>query len=356
MEGHQHDLDRRCACFYSPGMTKRERVEAVIAGRRPDHPPVSFWHHFPPEQAAGQAAVDAHLRFLDTYDQDFLKVMNDHQYPRGDVDVLRSVEDLRRIRALPGDAAGFDGQLDVLRRLRERLGPDVPACTTIFNAWALLRYFTQPPSDRHGPPRLDGATDDRDATLSRLLREDRSAIRAAVEALSISLAGFARACVEAGADGVFLSVRDDWVNRPENGPDTYDEIVRPADLRILEAVRDARFNVLHLCGRPQGFDRFAAYPHVQVLNWADRAAGPSIAEAIRLQARSASEKHPPALAAGVDNLDTLPNGTPVDCAGEVRDALRQAGDRPIMIAAGCTFDPQAVPPANLKAVVAAARE
>lgn len=340
-------------------MTKRERVEAVIAGRRPDHPPVGFWHHFPPEQAAGQPAVDAHLRFLEAYDLDFLKVMNDHHCPRGTVEVLRSVEDLRKIRPLPADTPGFAGQLEVLRRLRDRLGPDVPACTTIFNAWALLRYFTQPPSDRHGPPRLDGATDDRDATLSRLLREDRSAVRAAVEALSISLAGFARACLKAGADGVFLSVRDDWVNRPENGPETYDEIVRPADLRILEAVRDARFNVLHLCGRPQGFDRFAAYPHVQVLNWADRAAGPRIADALNhleVQARSASEGTPPALAAGVDNLNTLPNGTPEDCAAEVRDALRQAGDRPIMIAAGCTFDPQAVPPANLKAVVAAARE
>ena len=46
----------------------------------------------------------------------------------------------------------------------------------------------------------------------------------------------------------------------------------------------------------------------------------------------------------------MPNGTPEECAAEVRDALRQAGDRPIIVAPGCTFDPDAVPTDNLHAV------
>ena len=41
---------------------------------------------------------------------------------------------------------------------------------------------------------------------------------------------------------------------------------------------------------------------------------------------------------------------------EVHDALRQAQDRPIMITPGCTYDPQAVPEANLHAACAAVRE
>ncbi|MEP0842290.1 MAG: hypothetical protein HRF43_06220 [Phycisphaerae bacterium] len=306
---------------------------------------MSFWHHFPPAQASGPAAVEAHLRFRDTYDLDFLKVMNDHFYPRGEVTVIQTVGDLRKVRPLPPDAGGFGGQLQVLRELRKRLGPDVPMCTTLFNAWTVLRIFTAPPSDRHGPPKLD-ADDERDETLTRLLKEDRSAVAAAVAAIGESLAGFARACLQAGADGVFLSVRDDWVNRPANGAETYDRIVRPTDLAILSAVAEARFNVLHACGRPMNFKAFAEYP-VQVLNWADRAAGPSIAYA--------RDRVKPAIAGGVDNLNTLPNGTPAQCAAEVRDALRQAKDRPILITAGCTFDPDAVPPENLRAVVAAAR-
>lgn len=330
---------------YSSPMTHRERVEAVMAGRTPDHPPVSFWHHFTPAQATGQPAVDAHLGLLERYDLDFLKVMNDHAYPRGEMSVIGSQADLRKVQPLPGDAGGFAGQLQLLQALRRRVGGDLPMCTTVFNAWTVLRMFAAAPSDQHGPPRLDG-TDQRDETLTRLLIEDRAAVKAAVEAIGETLAAFAQACVEAGADGVFLSCRDDWVDRSANGAGTYEEMVRPVDLKILAAVAGARFNVLHACGRPLNFKAFAEYP-VQVINWADRAAGPSIAYA--------RDRVRPAIAAGVDNLKTLPQGSAADCVAQVRDALRQAKGRPIMITPGCTFDPQAVPEANLRAVVQAAR-
>jgi len=326
-------------------MTRRERIEAVLAGRCPDHPPVSFWHHFPESQRAGQSAVDAHLRFVERYDVDFLKIMNDHLFPRGDVPVVQFVEDLRNIKPLPPDAGELAGQLNVIRKLAARLGEEMYLCTTIFGPWSTLRQLTRPPSTKHGPPSLDGR-DDRDETITRLLAEDRSAVQAALEAIAATLAGFARACIDAGADGVFLSVRDDWVNTPANGPQTYAEMVRPADLKILEAVQDAPFNMLHICGRPRDFRGFAAYP-VQVINWADRAAGPSIAYA--------RDRVQPVLAGGVDNLDTLPNKGPEDVAHEVRDALRQAKNHPILVTPGCTFDPDAVPPANLDAMIEAAR-
>lgn len=325
--------------------SKRERVEKVLRRERPDRPPVSFWYHFAPEQATGQPAVDAHIRHLESYDLDFLKVMNDHPYPRGQVKVVQNVEDLRPLEPLSGDGEGFDSQLEILRKLRERLGPDVLMTTTVFNAWAVLRYLTEPPRTKHAPPKMSGE-DQRDETITAMLKADREGVKQALLKIGASQAAFARNCIAAGADGIFLSVRDDWVNRPANGKDAYDELVKPTDLAILEAASAGRFNMLHACGRPQNFAGFAQYP-VHVLNWADRSAGPSIAYA--------RDRVKPAIAAGVDNLETLPRGTPDDCAAEVRDALRQAKDRPIVIAAGCTFDPAAVPPENLKAVVAAAR-
>ena len=63
-------------------MNKIERVDAVVSGRSPDRPPVSFWHHFGPGAVSGPEAVGAHLRHLETYDLDFLKVMDDKRYPR----------------------------------------------------------------------------------------------------------------------------------------------------------------------------------------------------------------------------------------------------------------------------------
>ncbi|RME37887.1 MAG: hypothetical protein D6788_08540 [Planctomycetota bacterium] len=327
-------------------MTGMQRLRAVLEGERPDHPPVSFWHHFSPEERYGPAAVSAHLRHLETFGVDFLKVMNDNPYPSAFV--LRGVSDLRRLRELEGDEEGFARQLDLLRDLRAKVGREVPLITTVFNPWAVLRRLTREPGTiKHGPPDLSGRLAEPDRLLSRWLAEDRDAVRQAVAAVGASLARFARRCIEAGADGIFLSVRDDWVDTEANGPDTYDEIIREADLNILASAAAGWCNMLHVCGRPRNFERFAAYP-AAILNWADRVGGPAIGEV--------AGKVKPALCGGVDNLHTLPDGKPEDVRAEVIDARQQAGNHPFLVGPGCTYDPQRVPPENLHAMVAAARE
>ena len=194
----------------------------------------------------------------------------------------------------------------------------------------------------HGPPTVDGsAIDPQDAAMSRFLREAPDALGHALEVVAQSLANFARQCLAAGADGVFLSVRDDWVDNAANGPGNYDRLVEPGDRKILAAVQSGTFNMLHVCGRALNFKRFAAYP-VQVINWADRYAGPTIAEVAGWVR--------PAICAGLDNLETMVTGSPEDCARQVADALGQAAGRPMLVAPGCTYDPDRVPVANLRAI------
>lgn len=327
-------------------MNRIQRVRAVLEGRLPDRPPVSFWYHFEPREATGRAAVEAHLAHQSKYDLDFVKVMNDAMYPaEGGAAVVRSVRDLKSLRVLDGTEGNFGAQLEVIRALANEWGGRVPFCTTVFNAWTTLRLLVQPPTGRLGPPKIVDI-DERDARISAFLREDRAAVSAALEAIGRSLANFARECVRAGADGVFLSVRDDWVDRRENGDNAYDELVRASDGEILSAAAEGTFNIVHVCGRAVNFEAFARYP-AHVLNWADRAAGPSIAYA--------RDRVKPALCGGVDNLGTLATGTPEQVATQVRDAVRQAKNRPILIAPGCTYDPDAVPEANLHAMVDAAK-
>ena len=325
------------------GPDKIARVTAVLEGRRPDRPPISFWHHFEPRQRSGPEAVRAHLNHLEGFDLDFLKVMNDNGYPSPGP--IQTVKDLASLAVLRGDEPEFARQLELLEALHRELAGRVLMATTLFNAWATLRRLAKPKS-RPGPPSLAAAQDATSRQLSVFLAQDRQAVGRALQVIGQSLARFARRCLEAGADGVFLSVRDDWVDTPENSAGTYEEIVRPTDLTILQAASTARFNLLHVCGRALNFEAFAEYP-VQVINWADRSAGPSIA-AVRGQVK-------PAICAGVDNLETLVHGTPEQCAEEVREAIAQAGPRPIIIGPGCTYDPEQVPRANLEAICAAAR-
>jgi len=326
------------------GSDKIERVAAVLEGRCPDRPPVSFWHHFEPQQRAGPEAVRAHLEHLRRFDLDFLKVMNDNGYPAPGA--MQTVQDLASLPLLRGDEPEFTRQLELLAALHKELAGRLLMATTVFNAWATLRRLLRSRTEPPGPPSLTASQDKASQTLSTFLAEDRQAVASALQVIAASLARFVRRCLGAGADGIFLSVRDDWVDTPDNGAGTYAEIVRPTDLTILEAASGARFNLLHMCGRALNFEAFAKYP-VQVINWADRLAGPSIA-AVR-------DRVKPAICAGVDNLETLVHGTPQQCADEVREAIAQAGPRPIIIGPGCTYDPEQVPRASLEAICQAAR-
>jgi len=319
-----------------------ERVQAVLDRQHPDHPPVSFWCHFTPDRVWGPAAVEAHVAHQRSLDLDFLKVMNDNPYPCAKP--IETPVDLRTLPVLRGDEPEFARQLDLLSALKSRLGGRVWMTTTVFNAWTTLRHLVRP-QVRHGPPTLTGQ-DESTTILRRYFEQEPDTVRNALGRIGASLANFARRCIEAGADGVFLSVRDDWLDGSEDHAPLYRQLVEPTDREILAGAQRGRLNVLHVCGRAVDFPSFAAYP-CHVLNWADRAAGPSIADTASWLT--------PAPAGGVDNLSTLPGGSPEDVRAEVHDALRQAGDRPLIITPGCTYDPDTVPEANLQAMVEAVR-
>jgi uroporphyrinogen decarboxylase len=328
-------------------MNKIERVSAVIQGRQPDRLPFSFWYHFGPDAVSGTKAVEAHVRHVETYDLDFLKVMCDGRYPlphRTD-GMIEDIADLDRLAPMRGDEGIFGRHLEVLQALSRRFSGELLMTTTIFNSWSTLRRLMVSDIDVHGPPSRTRIADARDAKLTKFLAESPAALAKALSAIAETLANFARNCLAAGADGIYLSVRDDWVDTLENGPGVYDRLVRDSDLKILSAAAGGKLNMLHVCGTPLDFTRFGKYP-AHAVNWADRIGGPRIAEV------AAWLK--PAICCGIDNLGTLITGSPSDVEHEVIDAVEQAGRRPIMVAPGCTFDGHAAPVANLRAIRAAA--
>ncbi len=324
-------------------MNKIERLNAVLESRQPDRPPVSFWYHFTADCAAGEAAVHAHVRHMETYDLDFLKIMDDNRYPRSGMPngVISRAQDLEKLPVLKGNEDRFAMQLELIDALVQKYRGEFRMITTVFNAWTVLRQMIVPESGQHKPPVIGQTGDPRDTALSGFLREAPDALMIALGTITQSLSNFVRNCLEAGADGIFFSVRDDWVDAPENGEGTYDRLVKPGDLKILEAVKNGNFNMLHVCGKAVNFARFGNYP-VHAVNWADRYAGPAI--------DSVTGWMKPAICAGLDNLGTLATGSPEDCEKEAADALRQAGNRPMILAPGCTFDPDTVPPENLHAI------
>ena len=86
-------------------------------------------------------------------------------------------------------AGALGEQLEALRKIRAAVGPETPIIWTIFSPLMVLPFLM---------------TGGRDQALG-LLRSAPRAVERALGAMAETLAGYARACVEEGADGLFYA-------------------------------------------------------------------------------------------------------------------------------------------------------
>ncbi len=324
-------------------MTKRQRVMAAVHGEHPDRVPVALWRHWPKDDLTAEGLAQAVVAWQQTYDWDFVKVTPASGYAvedwgvgmvdRGNREGTR--EYTRRVIKQPGDWEKLwplditDGvlgrQLQSLRLIRARLGPDVHIFQTFFSPLSLARNLAG------------------DATFLRHLREHPAELRRGLAIISDTHARFAEECLRSGADAAFFATQCATYDMLTE--DEYEEFGIPYDRHVLGAVADAaELVLLHIHGLNIMFSLLAhAYP-VHILNWHDRRTAPSLADA-RLRTRLA-------LMGGVNEWQTLVSGAPQDVEAEARDAIRQTGGRGFLLGAGCVI-PIDVPDANLRALHAA---
>lgn len=249
--------------------TARQRIGTTLRGDVLDRPPFAVWRHFYAEEQPGRGAQLSRrlVDFVETHDLDLLKYNPRAQYHaepwgtvyryEGDVPELEryGVTDSsgwRDIQPVPPEGGVFDELLDGLALARGRL-PDVPIVMTIFTPLAIL---------------------ERVAGRERLLADLRARptdVLGALDAVAWTFARFAQACVAAGAEGIFLATTV-WAQRHVLRDDEYGVFGRPFDLRILDAVAAAPFNVLHVCGTESRVLELADYP-VAAVSWNVHARG-----------------------------------------------------------------------------------
>lgn len=328
-------------------MDKQERVRSALAGRDVDRVPVGFWGHDYAREWTPRGLADHHLELYRRYDIDYIKVNPRATYymeawgsqfrPSGDPTkgpevvrhALTSAADLVKIRPLDPRSGPFGEQLEALALIRDELAGEAPFVQTVFSPLAVIGRMVE------GGPR----------TVRGWMSDAPDGLAAALDAVTETLAGYARACLEAGADGIFYPTVD-WGTYDNISDAEFDSFSRPYDLRLLAAAGDGWFNILHVCRRNNMLRRLLDYP-VHVFNWASTLEGnPSLAEVQAL-----TEK---AVMGGLSEQTALRTGTPADVVAEVREALRETGGRRFLLAPGCSISPQ-TPHSNLMAAVEAAR-
>jgi uroporphyrinogen decarboxylase len=308
-------------------LTKTERVFAALRGEDVDRVPVSaWWHDFPREWAADSLA-EATLEAYRKYGWDFVKVNPRACYYAEDWGAhyviadgankqpvltepgISSPEHLDRIKPLDVSKGAYGEQLEALRMVGAALAGEAP--------------FIRPSSPLAVVSRITGST----KYVQRLMKEHADGLLEA-STPSRSLAAYSRACLDAGAAGIFFATVE-WGTRDFISLADYNRFARPFDLRVLEAVQGAPFNVFHVCRDNNHLLDLLDYP-VSAFHWDALGNGnPGLPQVMKQTAA--------AVMGGVTHGDSMTSGSPAIIAKQAERALIVTGGRRFLLAPGCSI-------------------
>ncbi len=320
-------------------MNKRERVLAALGGEPVDRPPLALWRHFHQEDRDPDALARATAAFAQRYDLDLVKLTPSGLYAVEDwgpeivypgtlsdppylaQPLIQSHKEWAQLNPLDPHSGALGRELAALQRTRQLLGPDVPLLMTVFSPLTLAYKLAGDHLADHvwrGSPFLHNGLAVMAGTVNH----------------------FARAALEAGADGLFFATQ--LASTDLCTAEDYARFGTVYDLIVLQVAQEVETIVaLHLHGHNLLFDLAERYPLGPwgAISWHDRETEPSLSHARAWTSR--------ALMAGLDRR-LLRSGPPEEIAAQVRDAVEQTGGRRLILAPSCVISPE-TPEAHLGA-------
>lgn len=322
-------------------MTHWQRIEAAMQGAATDRAPVALWRHFPDDDLDPDKLVAHTLAWQRKWQFDVVKFMPSGTYgvedwgavsayrgsPNGAREVVKPAvtrtEDWARLGTLDVRQGSYGRQNRALAAAARELKGEVPLLQTVFSPLTTARKLA-----------TEGLFAD--------LRCSGAALERALGVITEVTIRFALDAIDAGADGVFFATQ--LASFRLLSAAEYEHFGKAYDLQVLNALRSkARLSMLHAHGHDIMFELLADYP-VQMLNWHDRTAGPTLA--------AAAKGFPGILVGGLDEHGTLRHGSAEAIAAEVRDAVAQTGGRRLLLGPGCVA-PIALPEPSIAALMRA---
>ncbi|NOX61043.1 MAG: uroporphyrinogen decarboxylase [Chloroflexi bacterium] len=306
-------------------LSKRERIERLMAGETADRPGIALWRHWPGDDQNPEELARSTLDWQAQHDFDFVKVSPDSgfcveawgaesKWVGGDegnrryvAHPMRRAEDWAAIQPQDPHQGRLGGQVRCLELIGRGLNDDTPFIQTIFSPTAQIKY-------------LAGSRD-----VLAHVRMHPDAVEDALAAITETTIRFLEAIQHTGVSGIFYAVQ--LATPRELTREEYERFGRPYDMEILKAANELFwFNLLHLHAADAYFDLAEYYP-VQAVNWHDREGAPSLAEA--------RSRFDGALVGGLRQRETMLLGTPADVRAEALDAIAQTQGRGFILATGC---------------------
>ncbi len=224
----------------------------------------SFWGHFYKAEQHWETLLEATIEFQKKFRWDFVKInpsstffvedwgnryeKYDDQRSRMVSHAIKNAGDFIRLERLEPESGLRGEHLKLIRGLAAEL-PDVPLIMTLFNPLSYAR-------------RLCGTSEN----LLTMIENSPDKVEKGLEIISSSIAEYGKACLEAGCQGFFYATTE-WGSLDLMSPEEYARYGSPADLQILNAIRDrSLFLILHVCQSNNRLKNLLNYP-VDAFSW-----------------------------------------------------------------------------------------
>ena len=300
-------------------MTKKQRVLAVLRGEKPDHTPVGFSLHFPADQNAGEAGVQAHLEFFRETDTDLIKIMNENLVPAQGT--IQRPEDWNCIAPINRETPFIKRQLDFTKAILNQYSGDGYSLGTLHGITA---------SSIHPIEQTYGYDGSRELLLAHL-RENEAPVLEAMKRIADGMCELAWGYKEAGVDGIYyaaLGGETRWFTGEE-----FSRWIEPFDRLILSEIRKAGAGVfLHICKDGLQMERYRDYGELcDVVNWGVYEAPLSMEDGQKLFPGKV-------LMGGLPNRSgVMVEGSREQLVQEAQRLIRQFGPNGFILGADCTL-------------------
>lgn len=325
-------------------MSKFELIKETLLGNLDERVPVSVWKHHPERDRTPEGLAEAEITFHREFDHDLMKVSFHGRYPvvdwgcvpvyEGDISgsttcascAVSEPSQWETLEPLDVNSGEFGRQVRAVELISQYAHDRVPMMVTLFD-----------------PPMVADKLCDRG--FVHHITESPGIMQSALELISRVMVDFGKACLEAGADGLFIASQHTTVSSVSD--EQYRKFVLPFDLHMISQLRRrSKFIIMHLhteeTDKALRFERISRTPGVDAINWDAKNTATSLLEGKRISRKT--------VVGGIDNNGLLRTGSAEDVHEQVVSTLRDAGLKGVIIGPGCVITTD-TPNANIQAVV-----
>jgi len=319
-------------------------VWSLLAGKKPPKVPVAAWRHFYRSEWDPIRFAEATISHQQSFDWDFIKLntratffgepfgvqarpgLDDEHKGPTPIPPYHRVEDLLQLQRPAELPQAYAEQLQALAAVLEST-PRYPIVLTLFNPISVLGDLVEP-----------------EELLLEAMQTAGSVVFQALDVISQVLLRYAREGLRQGADGLFYATTE-WASAERIPWEWYQRFALPYDQLLLEAVREAPFNILHVCGKTNFLPHLWHLP-VSALSW-------DATDPTNLSLAEAASRCDRILIGGIDR-DFLCNALPGEVKGASRTVIEEAIEWPFILAPGCAYRPS-TPLTNLRELAGSAQ-